>query len=137
MHAFGSMTERLREQPGSFGFVGLNGGFQSKYGAAIMSTTPREWPGCETKSVQEKLDAVPKAVLTEKPAGAGTVGTYTVVYAKADPVQAIVIGDLATGGRFIAESRDPATIAAMIERDPLGRTVTVTPDEKRNGFVLA
>lgn len=137
MHAFASMTERLREQPGSFGFVGLNGGFQSKYGAAILSTEPRAWPGCETKSVQEKLDAVPKALLVEKPAGVGTVGTYTVVYAKADPVQAIVIGDLATGGRFIAESRDPATIAAMIESDPLGRTVTVTPDEKRNGFVLA
>ena len=52
-------------------------------------------------------------------------------------MQAIVIGDLVAGGRFIAESRDPATIAAMIENDPLGWTVTVMPDEKRNGFVLA
>ena len=80
---------------------------------------------------------MPKAVLAEKPAGAGTIGTYTVVYAKADPVQAIVIGELDAGGRFIAESRDPATIAALVDSDPLGRKVTVEADEKRNGFVLA
>jgi len=43
MHAIASMAERLRAQPGSFGFVGANGGFMSKYAVGIYSTTPAEW----------------------------------------------------------------------------------------------
>ncbi|MCY1672176.1 acetyl-CoA acetyltransferase [Novosphingobium sp. SL115] len=137
MHAFATMAERLRAVPGSYGFVGLNGGFQSKYGAAVLSTTPRTWPGCEAASVQAALDAAPKAELATDAAGKGRIGTYTVVYAKGVPDQAIVIGDRDGGGRFIATSREADVISAMLGSDPLGRTVIVTPGEKRNSFVFS
>lgn len=137
MHAFAGMVERLRAAPGSSGLVGLNGGFQSKYGAAVLSSIPRAWPGCDTAGVQAELDNTTPVTLAENQAGQGTIGTYTVTYAKGNPEQAIVIGELRDGGRFIATTRDEATIAAMLERDPLGRTVEVEPGEKRNGFRLA
>lgn len=135
-HAFASMVERLRTTPGSFGLVGLNGGFQSKYGAAILSTVPREWPGCETSSVQAALDAAPLP-LQATGGGRGRIGTYTVIYARGVPEQAIVIGEMEDGGRFIAASREADVVSAMIAQDPLGRTVDVVPGEKRNAFTFA
>lgn len=137
MHAFASMAERLRAKPGDFGFVGLNGGFQSKYGAAVFSTEPCEWPGCETGSIQQKLDAAAKPSMAPAPEGRGRIGTFTVTYAKGVPEQAIVIGEMLSGGRFIAASREPETVTAMTEVDPLGREVSVTPSEKRNSFTFA
>jgi acetyl-CoA C-acetyltransferase len=137
MHAFASMAERLRAAPGQFGFVGLNGGFQSKYGAAVLSTAARHWPGCETASVQAALDAAQVPVMVPEAEGEGRIGTYTVTYAKGVPEQAIVIGELADGGRFIATSREPDVVSAMLEAEPLGRTVTVTPGDKRNTFIFA
>jgi acetyl-CoA C-acetyltransferase len=137
MHAFASMTERLRGAPGQYGFVGLNGGFQSKYGAAVFSTTACHWPGCEGASVQAALDAVAVPPLVAEPLGEGRIGTYTVTYAKGVAEQAIVIGDLTGGGRFIATSREPDVVAAMLEADPLARAVTVMPGEKRNTFTFA
>lgn len=137
MHAFASMAERLRAHPGNYGFVGLNGGFQSKYGAAVLSSVPRPWPSCETASVQGSLDAVPAAVMAEQQAGTGRITTYTVTYAKGTPDQGIVIGDHAQGGRFIAATRDAATIAAMLETDPLGRDVMIEQGEKRAEFRFA
>lgn len=137
MHAFASMVERLRREPGSCGLVGLNGGFQSKYGAAVLSTAPCSWPSCETGSVQAALDEVPVVRMAERQDGVGRVTTYTVTYAKGAPEQGIVIGDHAQGGRFIAATRDPATIAAMLASDPLGRKVVVEQGEKRAEFRFA
>ncbi|MFN3468859.1 MAG: acetyl-CoA acetyltransferase [Novosphingobium sp.] len=136
MHAFATMIERLRSAPGSFGMVGLNGGFQSKYGAAVLSTAACPWPGCDTQEAQARHDAAAPAAMADLPAGRGTIGTYTVTYAKGEPDAAIVIGTLDTGGRFIAATRDEDTLAAMLRDDPLGRGVNVTPGEKRNGFAL-
>lgn len=137
MHAFASMAERLRGAPGSFGLVGLNGGFQSKYGAVVLSTAPHPWSSCETASVQAALDCAPAAAMADRQAGVGRVTTYTVTYAKGLPEQGIVIGDHAQGGRFIAATRDAATIAAMLESDPLGREVIVEQGEKRANFRFA
>lgn len=135
-HAIASMVERLRAMPESYGFVGLNGGFQSKYGAAILSCVPRAWPGCETTSVQAALDSAAIPALVAVPEGRGRIGTYSITYAKGVPEQAIVIGDMDVGGRFIATTRAREVIVAMLAEDPLGRVVAVTPGEKRNSFVI-
>lgn len=137
MHAFASMAERLRARPGAYGLVGLNGGFQSKYGAAVFSTAPCAWPSCATAAVQVALDAEPAAAMAERQEGAGRITTYTVTYAKGLPEQGIVIGDHAQGGRFIATTRDAATIAAMVQSDPLGRQVLIESGEKRADFRFA
>ncbi|MCX7284940.1 MAG: acetyl-CoA acetyltransferase [Novosphingobium sp.] len=136
MHAFATMAERLRAAPGTFGLVGLNGGFQSKYGAAVLSAAPCAWPGCESASVQAELDAVPVATLASRMEGRGRVTTYTVSYARGVPEQVIVIGTLESGGRFIATSREPDAIAQAVADDPLGRGVMVSPGDKRNTFTF-
>jgi len=138
MHAFATMAERLRAAPGSFGFVGLNGGFQSKYGATVFSTVPRAWPGCENASVQALLDAVPKAALATVAEGRGRIRTYTVTYTKGVAEQVIVIGEFDSGGRrFIAMSREAEVITAALADDPLGRAVDIVPGDKRNTFTFA
>ncbi|GAO55566.1 acetyl-CoA acetyltransferase [Novosphingobium sp. MD-1] len=137
MHAIASMAERLRREAGSFGFVGANGGFQSKYGAMVLSGEPHVWPGCEKDSIQAQLDAAPKPVITAQAQGTGTIGTYTVAHTKGVPTQGIAIGALADGTRFIANPADAATLARMAETDPLGARVTLTAGEKTNTFVFA
>lgn len=135
-HALASMVEVLRGKPGAKGLVGLNGGFQSKYGAAVLSSEPREWPGCQSAELQAQLDAVPMATMAVAAQGQGRIGTFTVIFAKGVPEQAIVIGELDTGGRFVATTRDATTVATMLESDPLGRRVVITPGDKRNSFAF-
>lgn len=135
-HALATMVERLRSKPGSKGLVGMNGGFQSKYGACILSTEPRTWPGCEIRSVQQELEEAPRATLATVMQGKGRIETYTVVCGKNGPEQAIVIGEMAAGGRFIAQSRSTGVLERMLDSDPLGHAVTITAGEKRNEFEL-
>lgn len=136
-HAVATMVKRLRSRPGSKGLVGMNGGFQSKYGACVLSTEPRDWPGCATRSVQQTLDDVPPATLATSPQGRGHIETYTVVCGKTGPEQGIVIGEMVAGGRFIAQSRSPDVLATMLASDPLGREVLVSAGAKSNEFAFS
>jgi acetyl-CoA C-acetyltransferase len=43
MHAIAETVQRARSRPGSFGFVGANGGIMSKYSAGVYSTAPVPW----------------------------------------------------------------------------------------------
>src|SRR3984957_8606336 len=43
MHAIAETVQRARQAPGSFGFVGANGGYMSKYSAGVYSTRPAAW----------------------------------------------------------------------------------------------
>lgn len=132
-HAVASMVERMREDPGSFGLVGANGGFQSKYAALVLSTEPIDFPGWSEAPRPD--DGAPEvAGLVEGP---GKLETYTVVHGKDGPTYAIAIGALPDGRRFIARADDVETVAAMVADDPLGKPVTLTNDGERNAFTLA
>jgi hypothetical protein len=43
MHAIAETVRRVRSQPGTFGFVGANGGIMSKYSAGVYGTAPAPW----------------------------------------------------------------------------------------------
>lgn len=131
-HAIASTVERLRDQRGAFGLVGANGGFQSKYAALVLSTAPAAFPGW-SEAVQKRP---PSPALAELAEGSGTIETHTVVHGREGPTNAIVIGHLPDGARFIAHSDEPATLAAMEANDPLGRAVALTNDGLRNTFTL-
>lgn len=132
-HASASMVDRLRGTPGTFGLVGANGGFQSKYAALVLSTEPAEFSGWS--------DAIRPAETTPEVAelaeGQGRIQTYTVVHGRDGPTYAIAIGALPDGRRFIARADDPATVSAMAARDPLGAEVELSNDGTRNAFTLA
>ncbi|MXO74285.1 acetyl-CoA acetyltransferase [Altererythrobacter aerius] len=131
-HAIAGMVDRLRAQPGAFGLLGANGGFQSKYAALVLSTRPAPFPGW---SVTQPARAAPPP-RAERAEGVGTIETYTIAYGRDGPTYAIAIGRLADGRRFIARSDDPATVAEMEAHEPLGRQVTLSSDGERNAFTL-
>ncbi len=132
-HAIASMVERLRAAPGTFGLVGANGGFQSKYAALVLSTEPTQFQGW-SEAVRPDDGAPEVAGLVE---GSGTLETYTVVYGREGPNYAIAIGDLPDGRRFIARTDDAETLTVMVAKDPLGARVELGNDGERNTFTLA
>lgn len=136
MHAIATMTERLREQPGRFGLVGLNGGMQSKYAAVVLSTEPGEWPGLEHERLQEQRDEMPRPFVVRKANGWARIVTYTVTYAKGEPALAIIVGELDSGERFLANSAGPEVLAKMVAEDPLGARIYVTSIDEGNRFAF-
>jgi acetyl-CoA C-acetyltransferase len=136
MHAIATMTERMRERPGAFGLVGLNGGIQSKYATAILSTVPTEWPGLEHEQLQELRDEMPRPAAVRCAEGWARIVTYTVTYAKGLPALGIVIGELDSGERFIANNADADTLARMVSEDPLGARIYVTARNEGNRFAF-
>jgi len=136
MHAFATMTEKLRADPGKLGLVAVNGGFVSKYGAAILSTAPAEWKPCQKDSIQRVLDAAPRPNVVHVAEGAARILSYTINYVKGVPAQAVVVGELEDGARFLANDADPETLAEMVEEDPLGRSIYVTHRAEGNRFLF-
>ncbi len=137
MHAIAGVVERLRATGGArFGLVGANGGYQSKYACLVLSPKPAAWRALVHDTIQTRLDAVSDVVPVAEASGHGTVETYTVWRKKGTPSNAIVIGRLADGGRFIANAADEATLARAADEDLVGTTVTLTFDGKRNRFSL-
>lgn len=138
MHGIAGIAERLRAKPGSYGFVGANGGFLSKYAVGIYASKPAPFRFCDSSSAQASLDAAPVTPCVDRAEGEGLIETYTVAYDKTGTaVQGTIIGRLrGNGSRFIATTArgDARTPAAMAEHDPLGAGVSVRSEDKRNLF---
>ncbi|MEN3950166.1 acetyl-CoA acetyltransferase [Iodidimonas sp. SYSU 1G8] len=137
LNAIAAMQPLLRGKPGSYGLIGANGGYLSKQGTGIYSTTPTEgtWARENPASYQGEIDGLPDVPFTETPSGSGTIETYTVCFGRGGPERGIVIGRLGDGTRFIANTpTDAATLNGLMDRESLGRPGTVTSAEGRNVF---
>jgi len=139
MHAIASMAELLRAKPGSFGFVGANGGFMSKYAVGIYSTTPARWKEVDSKPIQDEIDGLPSPQVADEPHGRGQIETYTISYGR-DRATAIIVGRLDdTNERFLAvsERNDAETVKRLEQEEPLGKAIKVHPSGKGyNVFAL-
>ena len=142
LHAVASMVERLRARPGSFGFVGANGGILSKYSVGVYASAAAPFVRCDSGAIQAELDARAGVPFTEQPSGRATVETYTIVHGKdGRPAIGVVVARLADGARCLATTRkgDAETVARLHgDADPLGATVeTSAGGEGPNSFVFA
>ncbi|MGE0667830.1 MAG: acetyl-CoA acetyltransferase [Sphingomonadales bacterium] len=140
LNAIAAMLPKLRRKPGSFGLIGANGGYLSKQGTGIYSTTPTEgrWERENPSSYQGEIDSLPDAPFTETPAGNAIIESYTVVYGKTGPERGIVIGRQSDGTRFVANTpADAAVLNDLVERDGMGRPGTAVSHEGRNVFTPA
>ena len=139
MHAICTMVERLRSQPGSYGLIGANGGYQSKYATGIYSTRPAAFAPSDDAHLQAQIDSLPAPPRARRPDGWATIETWTVVYAKGVPSYAVVVGRTGRGERFLAmtETGDAQTIDEILAGDALGRRIFVRATGRGNRFALS
>lgn len=126
MHAIAETVQRARKEPGSFGFVGANGGIMSKYSTAVYSTTPKQWQQDRSHHVQELVDAPAAVPQVSRANGWATIETYTVKHDREGRKAGIVIGRLEnTGERFVAMGleNDQEILTLLNSDEPIGQRV--------------
>jgi acetyl-CoA C-acetyltransferase len=138
MHGVATVVERLRAKPGTYGFVGANGGICSKYAAGVYSTTPRPFKRCDSTPIQQEIDAAPAVPHAHEPEGWARIETYTVVYGREKADYAAIVGRLEDGSRFVANSADgdAETLERMSAEDPLDKRVYVRSFPIGNRFAF-
>ena len=141
MHAIAETVRRARRAPGSYGFVGANGGVMSKYSAGVYSTRPACWTADRSESLQAQVDSWAAPGQAERAGGWAVVETYTVVHGRDGARAGIVIGRLdADGRRFIArgDDRDPGLVELLTTApEPVGERVYVRSSEAGNRVTVS
>jgi acetyl-CoA C-acetyltransferase len=135
MHAIAETVQRARTAPGSFGFVGANGGMLSKYSVGVYSTTPTAWRADDSAALQAEVNAWEAPVQTQKANGWATVETYTVKHDRKGNRTGIVVGRLEDGGaRFLAMTTkgDEAILDLLSAGEPIGQRVFVRSTARGN-----
>jgi acetyl-CoA C-acetyltransferase len=140
MHSIAVMMQRLRERRGAYGLVTGNGWYLTKQSTGVYSTKPVEgqWAREDPSVIQRQIDTLPHPAIIERPEGAATIETYTVVHGRDGYRLGIVIGRDLAGHRFVAETpKDEATLRDLESVESVGRTGQVgkSPDSERNRFV--
>ena len=124
MHAIAETVQRARSHPGSFGFVGANGGIMSKYSAGVYSTTPAPWRADRSADLQAEIDSWPAPREAREADGWAIIETYTVRHARNGSRAGIIIGRLeADGRRFIAKGEDEALLNLLTAGESIGGRV--------------
>lgn len=125
MHAIAETVDRARKAPGSFGFVGANGGIAHKYSTGVYSTTPVEWranPLAE-RLAQQAIDTAGPVPQVTRADGWARIESFTISHGKRGRT-GIVIGRLeSTGERFVArtDKDDDALLALLTDAEqPVG-----------------
>ena len=136
-HSIAEMMNRVRAKPGLKGLVTSNGNYVTKQSAGIYSTEAPDRPFApkDPAIYQAAIDADKGRHAVEAASGAATIETYTVMHDRAGPSYAILMGLLADGSRFIANTPDdPALLADMVSRDYLGAHGNVANGDGLNIF---
>jgi acetyl-CoA C-acetyltransferase len=124
MHAIAETVRRARTSPGSFGFVGANGGIMSKYSVGVYSTTPAPWKPDNSKKLQAEIDGWPAPEEARYADGWATIETYTVRHARDGKRTGIVIGRLDSDGRrFVAMGDDDDLLGLLSSEKPVGSRI--------------
>ena len=139
-HSIATAVERLRDSPDARALVTGLGWFSTKHSAGVYSARPPagEWQRTSQKVDQGALDAMDSPPQALEPAGDATVEAYTVAFGQeGEPEQSIVIGRLAGGERFIANTpADRELMWSMTREEFVGRKGSVShdPATKRSVF---
>jgi acetyl-CoA C-acetyltransferase len=129
MHAIAEITGRARRSPGSYGLVGANGGFMSKYSVGVYCTTPAGWVSDRSAELQAAVGSWAAPAVAEHADGWATIETYTVRHDRDGTRTGIIIGRLeGDGRRFVArgDDRDPGINELLLTApEPIGERVYV------------
>ena len=123
LHATASIVDAVRSDPGSYGFVHVNGGFATKHACAVYSL---ELPPTPFRRVdfQPDIDAYPTRHVDESPSGIGEIKAYTVMHSREGRGYALATAIMADGRRAFASSADADLMGAMVSQEFVGRRAT-------------
>jgi acetyl-CoA C-acetyltransferase len=135
MHAIAETVQRLRSRPGTWGLVGANGGFMSKYATGVYSTLPASWDAPENRA-QELADDAARIQVSDDGAGAATIESYTIVPHPKGDLAAVIARRSADTARCVAvvAPDDAQTLAQLRDGMPFGRPVRIAHEHGRNTF---
>jgi acetyl-CoA C-acetyltransferase len=128
-HSIATMVGVVRDDPGSVGLVTANGGYVTKHGLCLYSTTPPAG-GFRWEDVQDAVDAQPTRTLCEEPDGPAQIESWVVQHDRSgEPERVIAPVLLDDGRRAWATSEHTDVLADMRSGDEqIGRRVKVTPE---------
>lgn len=131
-HAIAAMVEKLRANPGRLGLVTGLGWYVTKHAVGIYGGEPPPLPRRRRSPAeyQGEIDAMSHPPLHEKPDGDGVIETYTVLHDReGSPETGLVVGRLADGGRFWANTPGDRDLLEAMEREEfIGRRGRVRHD---------
>jgi acetyl-CoA C-acetyltransferase len=128
MHAIATMVQRLRHEPGAFGFVSANGGYVTKHAFGVYSTTPPDEP-FRAAHPQDEVDALPRRELADDWQGDAVVEGYTVMHDRDGvPETAFAACLVADGRRTWGVGRDRGVAAMLTEGEWVGEKVRIGAD---------
>ena len=136
MHAIASMARAVRDRPGSYGLVGANGGFLSKYSVGVYSTRSVAWRGFDSADLQAEIDSWLSPAINPDYVGEAKVETYTIDYAGAAP-RGVIIGRTPDGARVAASVEDEVLVRRLIDEEPLGGSFVTAPTADGKSLVSA
>ena len=141
MHAIAETVQRARQAPGSFGFVGANGGYMSKYSAGVYSTRPAAWVRDSSAELQAQVDGWDAPPQVQRADGRAVIESFTVTHARDGAAAGIVIGRLEAGGeRFAARAadgdREMLDLLTAAEQ-PIGQRVYVRSADSGNRVAVS
>ena len=129
MHAIAETVQRARQAPGTYGFVGANGGIMGKYSAGVYSTAPVTWAPDRSGELQAEVDSWAAPAEVRAADGLAAIETYTVKHGRDGTRTGIVIGRLDSDGRrFVArtDDRDAELLDFLTTApEPIGQRVYV------------
>jgi acetyl-CoA C-acetyltransferase len=138
MHGVATMMDKLRAAPGTKGLVTGLGWYVTKHSIGIYSAAPpaRPWQREDPGSYQVDLDRMAHPTLVTSPQGRGTIEAYTVLHDRdGTPVTGIVIGRLADGQRFLANTPDDRRVLeSLTTSEGVGRSGVVSTRDGTNRF---
>ncbi len=127
LQATARMAERLRAE-GGVGMLSSVSGMLTKQAWALWSDRPRA-PFSHLDVTAEVCAANPGREVAGDYRGEGRIAGYTVLYQGGEPERAVALVDLPDGRRSVCYNRDPQLMAACMEQEFVGRTVTVDGSE--------
>lgn len=134
MHGISAVVRCLRDNPSEFGLVGANGGMINKHAVGIYSCQAG-WKKCDSSFIQHQATLQQSPVMDRAPKGSANIESYTVSFAKGQPVHAVVIGRLKhSDARFVACNiqGDGAVLERLLSEDCIGADIEVLPTAKAN-----
>ena len=119
-------AEVLRSQPGATALVTAVSGMVTKQGVSLWaSRAPRGGSPTTTSPPRSRRRRRRSRWSATGPAR-GQVAAYTVLHERGAPRRGVALVDFADGTRTLATTADAAQVAALLDEEWCGRTVTVT-----------